>query len=543
MLCVLVILYIIHSVISTGPVITLPSGKIRGQQVQARFDKNLLYYAYQGIPFASPPTGKLRFLPPRPAKNWSGIKDVLDNQISCYAVDAEDEHFSEDCLYLSVYTPTAPMNNTKLNVLVFIYGGTFLHGHMTYGYKKGGFLMQEDIVLVTFNYRVGPFGFLSTGDTVIPGNMGLKDQQFALKWVQRNIHLFGGDPAKVTLMGQSAGSASVTYQLIAPSSAGLFRAAIGCSGTFLCPWAYQIQAVDTAYGIAAEIDPQFTRNRTSQELLEFLQGVDVQEIVKTKNKYNVFSPVIEVPHAGAIISDVMYDRADKGMFKKVPIFMGINSEEGIGLGKNITSLLKRLENYDKNPRLVVNDDMYIKDDDEKLKVGKDIIKIYVKNGTLENNPPKGIQLYSDDRFTRGIIKFAELVAKHTDVYFYQFSYHGELGKATNNVTIPGIGKVKHAEDQRYFWSEHDDYGSYPARDVVTVRRYNKLIANFIKTLNPTPVEDELFQNVTWPKVARDEFPYLNIDDDLSVLRNPRNFSFGHWVDLFEKYVPKPFISY
>ncbi|CAH1113442.1 unnamed protein product [Psylliodes chrysocephalus] len=525
------------------PIINLPNGKIRGQMVKSRVDDSFTFYSYQGIPFAAPPIGKYRFLPPQPVQNWDGIKDVFDNEVSCWASDKVEAKATEDCLYLSVYTPVAPTNNTKLNVLVFMYGGGFHHGHMSYGHKKSSFIVQNDIILVTFNYRGGPFGFLSTGDSVIPGNMGLKDQQATLKWVNQNIHLFGGDPDKVTLMGQSAGSASMTYHLLAPGSSGLFRAAVGCSGSAFCTWAYQRNAVDAAYGVAAEIDPSFTRNRSSEELLEFLQSVDAVEIVNTNITYNLFAPVIEVPHDGAFISENMYDNALNGNFNKVPVLMGINSEEGIGLGRDMPSFLQRLRSYDKNPRLGVNDDMYITDDDVKLQVGKEINRIYVGDGLLEDNPGKGIQMYSDDRYARAIIKFAELIARHVDVFFYQFSYHGELGKVTNNVTIPGIGKVKHAEDQRYFWSEHDDYSAYPKSDIITVARYNKLISNFVKTLNPTPFEDDLFQKLTWPKVKKNNYLYLDIDNDLTIQENPRNFSYSYWVDIFEKYVPKPFISY
>lgn len=150
--------------------------------------------------------------------------------------------------------------------------------------------------------------------------MGLKDQQMALKWVQQNIYLFGGDPNQVTLMGQSAGAASVTYQILAPSSAGitqitkislfcnkscnivitfnfyfitlffflgLFRAAVAQSASALCGWAFQTNPVDIAYGIAAEIDSSFSRDKSTQELLTFLQSVDPSAIVNTGDKYHV----------------------------------------------------------------------------------------------------------------------------------------------------------------------------------------------------------------------------------------------------------------
>ncbi|KAG5866107.1 hypothetical protein JTB14_013433 [Gonioctena quinquepunctata] len=185
-----------------------------------------------------------------------------------------------------------PGSDAKLPVLVNIHGGTFIRGSANVGDPQ--FILEQNVIVITCNYRLGPFGFLSTGDTVIPGNMGLKDQQFVLKWVKRNIHLFGGDSEKVTLMGQSAGSASVTYHLLSSSSAGLFRAAIGQSGSALNPWAFNREAIETAYGIAAEINPGFGKNRSSQELLEILCNADSEMIHAPPPNINLLHPLLKL---------------------------------------------------------------------------------------------------------------------------------------------------------------------------------------------------------------------------------------------------------
>lgn len=148
---------------------------------------------------------------------------------------------------------------------------------------------------------------MSTGDTVIPGNMGLKDQNLALKWVQNNIKNFGGDPTKVTLFGLSAGGASVTYQMLSQQSKGkkiicltlilsiynwlnflgLFRAAISESGSALCPWAYQRGYKDVAYNMATYLDPSFDRSASSQQLLTFLQSKTADQILASTNSFPV----------------------------------------------------------------------------------------------------------------------------------------------------------------------------------------------------------------------------------------------------------------
>ncbi|XP_050509781.1 cholinesterase 2-like isoform X2 [Diabrotica virgifera virgifera] len=523
-------------------IVTLPNGQIRGITVTPPVTIDLTYYAFLGVPFAAPPTGELRFKPPQPANNWDGILEANNSKISCYQTDKDDDYQTEDCLHLNVYTPNNPSSGKKTPVLVFIYGGTFVHGHANYDPKSVAFLMRENITVVTFNYRVGPFGFLSTADTVVPGNMGLKDQQFVLKWMQNNIHLFGGDKAKVTIMGQSAGAASVTYQVLSPGSAGLFVGAIANSGTALCNWAYQSNALDTAYGIANEIDPTFGTDKTTEELLEFLQGVDASAIHATSDKYKVFAPVIEVPHDGAIISDNMYESLVNGTFNKVPLLLGFNSEESIGMAKDIDAWKKHCQGYDANPSTLVDPDMHIEDNETKLTVGNAIKTLYVGNGTFEEGYGKGIQYFSDNTFIRPIIKFAELVSKHVqNLYFYQFSYHGKLGQ--NNIDIPGIGKVAHAEDQRYFWCEHDSYSEYPTSDLKTVQKYVKLLVNFIRHQKPTPVIQYIFDYCMWPEVTSHYFTYLDIDTTLKMRYNPRNFSYGAWVGLYDKYAKKPFISY
>lgn len=141
--------------------------------------------------------------------------------------------------------------------------------------------MDFDVVVVTVNYRLGAFGFLSTQDTTIPGNYGLKDQLLALKWVKENIHIFGGDSDKVTINGQSAGSAMVGYHILSKQSKGLFRGAIMHSGSPICSWAVQRNAKTFAYKLAEGVDSTFsiTRN-SSEELLELLRSVSGSDLNK-----------------------------------------------------------------------------------------------------------------------------------------------------------------------------------------------------------------------------------------------------------------------
>lgn len=132
--------------------------------------------------------------------------------------------------------------NRQLAVIVYLHGGGFTAGGIDGGFTEADFLLEKDVILVTLNYRVNSLGFMSLGNDEYAGNMGLKDQQFALRWVQRHIRQFGGDPRKVTLLGASAGAASVHLQMLAPSSKGLFQRAILMSGTAGSFWAVASRA-------------------------------------------------------------------------------------------------------------------------------------------------------------------------------------------------------------------------------------------------------------------------------------------------------------
>lgn len=200
--------------------------------------------SFKGIPFAAPPVGDLRWKEPQPVQNWKGIRNA--NQFGPRAMQLAvfgDMNFrapkmDEDCLYLNIWSP-AKSSKEKLPVLVYFYGGGFIAGDGSEPRYDGESMAKKGIVTLTVNYRLGIFGFFSHPELTAEspnhssGNYGYLDQNAALKWVQKNIAAFGGDPAKVTIAGESAGSISVSAQMASPLSKDLFRAAIGESGSLL----------------------------------------------------------------------------------------------------------------------------------------------------------------------------------------------------------------------------------------------------------------------------------------------------------------------
>ncbi|SRX92046.1 carboxylesterase [Stackebrandtia nassauensis DSM] [Mycobacterium shimoidei] len=200
-------------------VVHAPAGAMRGLVAAD-------YRLFQGIPYAAPPVGALRWQPPQPAARWSGMLDATKPGPQCVQ-EARPGKTSENCLTLNVWAPMSGPSG-KRPVMVWIHGGGFINGASDI-YNARWLAAKGHIVVVTINYRLGALGFLAhpaLDQSDALGNYGLADQQAALRWVRDNIGAFGGDPAKVTIAGESAGGMAVCDHLVAPGSAGLFRAAI-----------------------------------------------------------------------------------------------------------------------------------------------------------------------------------------------------------------------------------------------------------------------------------------------------------------------------
>src|SRR5690606_21929283 len=199
---------------------------------------------YRGLPFAAPPVGENRWRPPQPVEPWQGVRDA--SKFGNVCVQADTGRYvniaimegqpprSEDCLYLNVWTP-AKSQDDRLPVMVYFYGGAFTDGAGSAPLYDGTALAERGVVVVTMNYRLGPFGFLAhpalTAESVhkSSGNYGIMDMVASLEWVQRNIDAFGGDPGNVTIFGQSAGAMAITSLMTSPLAEGLFHRAIAQS--------------------------------------------------------------------------------------------------------------------------------------------------------------------------------------------------------------------------------------------------------------------------------------------------------------------------
>ena len=494
---------------------------------------------FLGIPYAAPPTGELRFEPPQRVPSW---KPTVYNATYFRSICTQPADYnilfwpnfshpdSEDCLYLNVYSPARNSSSPwdPYPVMVYIHGGGYEVG--TPVISPGDVIPLWGVVLVTIQYRLGPFGFVTTGDSVAPGNYGMLDQIEALKWVQENIRDFGGDPSKVTIFGESAGGSSVGLHVLSPRSKGLFHRAIAISGVELSP--YGIGSNTTAVAHTNELASSLgCRTDENTEIIECLRSVEAHKLLS--GRPNLWRPVVD----GDFLPDTPENLRKSGKFNQVTLMAGFTSQEGAYFFPTYIDDVTP-ETFRTNVNFALT---YV-------------LTNYGQRWTPETKVPNSLLdavvfMYTPWPYERDLYKFKRgfsdavtdsCVAEPTHVsllsqsvqspaYLYEFAYRSKLNPAAQ-----WLG-VRHKDDTPY------QFG-FPLMNLTVLQNYDEtdrnvsdtiitLFTNFAKYGNPTP---EPVSGALWGVFDSSHRAYLRIQEKPVMATNYYPTRMAFWGEYYKK---------
>ncbi|XP_069676553.1 carboxylic ester hydrolase-like [Periplaneta americana] len=540
MTSLLMLLILAALIWAEDPVVRVQQGLLRGMQLVSLHNREFM--AFLGVPYAAPPVGDLRFKTPQPSAPWEGVRNATEEGHSCpqHAMMTGKITGDEDCLYLNVFTTKLPPRDNPAAVMVWVHGGCYKGGSATPTVYGPDHLLEEEVVVVTINYRLGLLGFLALSEEGVSGNFGLKDQTQALRWVRDNIAQFGGNPDRVTLFGESAGASSVHLHLLSPLSRGLFHGAIAQSGSALAPWAYAEPSFMRAK--AFTVGERMHCNASNvEELLRCLRNAPASDIVdatigrefSTSETVVPVRPTREKPGPDAFLTDHPGRLMTKGLFKPVPLISGVNSREAIIYMEDMKSLPNFYERLDEHVRAIMADLLGI-DDVSKAEELYLMARDYYVRGDSPHEQAIGIlDLFSDLAFVRGSIQSVALQVRLTDVpaRSYMFAFEGSLGLARLAFNTEFEG-VSHADELGYLWhtiisppvEEH-------SAEMTTVHRVVKMWTNFAKTGDPSVDSGDKLLNVRWGAATPSDAVYLNIDREMSLQRNLLLDRMHFWDDM------------
>ncbi|XP_049799122.1 juvenile hormone esterase-like [Schistocerca nitens] len=532
--------------------LTTRQGSLRGKVVLSA--RGQTYFSFQGIPYAKPPLGELRFKPPQPCDPWTGIRDATreGNMAPQFSLLANKYLGDEDCLYLNVYTPKLPTKSRSdmLPVMVWIHGGGYSRGSGNTDAYGPDYLLQHGVLLVTFNYRLGALGFMTTGDSVVPGNMGLKDMVMALRWVRENIANFGGDPHNVTIFGESAGSRACHLMMLSPMAKGLFQrvvcqSTVSTSGSLRAPVAERTRRLALHLGLP--------EGASGRELVAFLRDVPARMLVEqapyARSKEETilqdafpFWPTVEPEDAegGAFITQDPEDIMASGDYNAVPAIIGVNSQEGYIYLKDLLGDVASIRDLDNNFHLLVPKTV-APTEEQRSAVARLIRSFYFANKRLDASTLRQYtQVRGDATYIYQCYRAARRQAETfpaQPVYFYFFNVDTRLNWFKRLYGAQDFPGASHADDIGYLFRVNS-FASHVGPDSVEGRiiaRMTKLWTNFAKTGNPTPVQGDPLLSVTWPAVSTRDPSHLYISNHgLSIEKNLLKPRMDFWDGLYNK---------
>lgn len=495
--------------------------KTKNGIVEGNYDTKTGLQTYFGIPFAKPPVGELRWKAPQPVENWKGVKETKyfkprPVQKEVFGdMNSRSEGLSEDCLYLNVWTP-AKRNTKDLPVLLYFYGGGFVAGDAAEPRYDGASMAKKGMVVITTNYRLNIFGFLAHSDlskespNQVSGNYGLLDQAAALQWVYDNISAFGGDPNKITIAGESAGSISVSLQMASPLSKKMIAGAIGESGAAISPTLPPVSLEE-----AEKIGEAFV-SQAGYKSIEEMRQLSTREIYEIYNESGRFGFPIVID--GYFLPKSLPEIYRAGEQAQVPLLLGWNSAE-IPAISFMQGAPYTEEAFTAKVKQAYPSDY------------KKVLKLY-PHANAKEIERSATDLASDGFIVYSTWKWFDLHRKNSEQAVYRYLYSklrpplknenlasglagGTVEKEESFKMPEPIGAPHACEIEYCMGNLHliHDY-AWTAEDYAVSETMQNYFANFIKTGNPN--SDGLPE---WPKAeAKDDTPPVMVIDTKSEMK-------------------------
>ncbi|CAG4972428.1 unnamed protein product [Colias eurytheme] len=523
-----------------NPTVRSPSGEFLGIYNVTRLGRS--YEAYRGIRYAEPPVGELRFQPPVPILRYEKQVDATKNGPACPQPSSPGYYVDEDCLTINVYTPVNAERKTPLPVIFFIHPGGFYSMTGRSDLFAPDYLLDRDVVVVTINYRLATLGFLSTGNSLAPGNNGLRDQVAALQWVQRNIAAFGGDPQCVTIAGCSSGAVSVMLHMISPMSKGLFHRAISLSGSPV----RKTRSPTHLYPLAVrQAELVGCPTNSSSDIVNCLKTVPWRDLGLSLNRFYEFgydpltlwTPVVEADFGQERFLPVdPIDAIREGKMHPVPFIISRTKDEffwkAFTVLKNETLLRRMNENWEDIAPISF---MLPRDNSsyatQKLRQEYNLADLKNDSDTAYNLG----RLYVDAIESFPIYRLTKLMSIHSTapVWNCLFTYIGNNSFYQDPGTKKPVG-IAHHDDLLYLF-----YIAYrfpkigtQGTDADMVDKMIDIWHNFARYGDPNNRGDTPNLNIHWPATSPTTRPYLQIDKQLSIHENLFDQFAGTWEELY-----------
>ncbi|CAH2093602.1 unnamed protein product [Euphydryas editha] len=518
-------------------IINIDQGPVKGYRATEG------HFVFHGIPYATAPTGPNKFKPPLPPPTWDEPFAAVQRFVLCPQMIRNNNtnnvifHYQEDCLITNIYVPDTAESN--LPVVVDIHGGAFQFGH---GQMRTplNLLKTGKIIFVNFNYRLGPHGFLCLGTKDIPGNAGMKDQIALLRWVQRNIASFGGNPNDVTISGCSAGGSAVDLIMISKLAKGLFHKISAGSGSSTASFSVQVDPIANAKMIAKKLN--FIDTDDLGALENFYKNLPLEKLLSVDflneaNSATVFAPCIERNIGQEMfLDDYPSNILLHGEYPRVPLLIGITKMEGMYRLTNFESWKTMMNS---NFSMFLPEDLIFETDNEKEFITEKIKRFYFGDEPVsEKNVLKYVDYFTDVMFAYGVAKAVKLhvEAGHKQVYLFEYAYADENDEYIMHTTKRGATHCAQRDALMDSSDEHQLSDAY--KQMKTLMR--ELWLNFFTTGKPVP---EVSSYPAWPPVGRNRTPYMFLDREMMLKSHFLQDRAFFWDEIYEKYYKSPKAPY